>query len=69
MQRFSVPDPVGRLGGGAGVDDARFHPVSTGSEAAKTNRKGLSPWQSAACVCCGTAECIAATRRAAAIRR
>jgi small subunit ribosomal protein S2 len=42
MQRFSVPDPVGRLGGGAGADDARFHLVSTGNKQ-PNQQKGAQP--------------------------
>src|SRR5881394_3501447 len=43
MQRFFATDPAGRQGGGAGADDARFHPVSAGSTQQQTNRKGPQP--------------------------
>src|SRR3982751_6861976 len=44
MQRFFATDPAGRLGGGAGADDARFHPVSAGQyTAVKPTRKGPQP--------------------------
>src|SRR5437667_5378668 len=42
MERFLATDPAGRLGGGAGADDARFHPVP--SAAPITNQqKGAQP--------------------------
>src|SRR5947207_1107403 len=43
MQRFFATDPAGRQGGGAGADDARFHPVPSAAHSSQTNRKGPQP--------------------------